>query len=77
MLETKIDCAVLLKITGIIRTTFVDSCNWGISESSIVADEKLNRSKSISILLGADVFVEVRRHNKKAGPPNYRTLPRI
>jgi hypothetical protein len=30
--ETKIDCAVLPKITGTIPATYVDSSNWGILE---------------------------------------------
>jgi hypothetical protein len=30
----------------------------------MLADENLNRPNSIGILLGADVFIEVRRHEK-------------
>ena len=30
--ETKIDCAVLPKITGMVPATFVDSSDWGIPE---------------------------------------------
>jgi hypothetical protein len=66
--ETKINCAILPKITRIILTTFVDRRGWGISGSLMLADEKLNRPNSIGILLGADVFFDVRHHYKKTGP---------
>jgi hypothetical protein len=59
--ETKIDCAVLPKITRIIPATFVDSSDWGIPEGLTLADENFNKSNSIDILLGADVFFEVLR----------------
>ena len=72
--ETKINCAVLLKITGMIPATFVDSSDWGISEGLMLADENFNRSNSIGILLGADVFFEVLRHYKKTWPENYQVL---
>ena len=75
--ETKIDCAVLPKITRMIPATFVDSSDWGISEGLMLADENFNRSNSIGILLGADVFFEVLRHDKKTRPGNYPVLQDI
>ena len=63
--ETTIDCALLPKITGIIPATFVDSSDWGIPEGLMLADENFNKPNSIGILLGADVFFEVLRHDKK------------
>jgi hypothetical protein len=72
--ETKIDCAVLPKITGMIPATFVDSNDWGIPEGLMLADENFNRPNSIDILLGADVFFEVLRHDKKTRPGNYPVL---
>jgi hypothetical protein len=72
--ETKIDCAVLLKITGMIPATFVDSSDWGIPEGLTLADENFNKLSSFDILLGADVFFEVPRHDKKTRPGNYPVL---
>jgi len=69
--ETKIECAVLPKITGMIPATFVDSLDWGIPERLLLADENFNRLNSIHILLGADVFFEVLCHGKKKRPGNY------
>ena len=69
--ETKIDCAVLPKITGMIPATFVNSSDWGIPEGLMLADENFNRPNSIDILLGADVFFEVPCHDKKTRPGNY------
>ena len=69
--ETKIDCVVLPKITGMIPAIFLDSSHWGISEGLMLADENLNRPNSIDMLLGADVFFEVLRHDKKTRPGNY------
>jgi hypothetical protein len=71
---TKIDCAVLPKITGMIPATFVDSSEWGIPEVFMLADENLNRPNSIDILLEADVFFEVLHHDKKTRPGNYPVL---
>jgi hypothetical protein len=65
---------VLPKITGIIRTTYVDSSDWGISDNSILADENINRQNSIGILLGAEVFFEVPCNDKKTRPRNYPIL---
>jgi hypothetical protein len=60
--ETKIDCAVLPKITGTIPATYVDSSDWGIPEGLVLVDENFNRSNCIDVLLGADVFFEVVCH---------------
>jgi len=40
----------------------------------MLADDNFNRSNSIDILLGADVFFEVLRHDKKTRPGNYPFL---
>jgi len=72
--ETKIDCAILPKITGIIPATFVDSSDWGIPEGLMLADENFNRPNSIDIMLGADVFFEVLCHDKKMRPGNCPVL---
>jgi len=72
--KTKIDCAVLPKITGMIPATFVGSSDWGIPVGLMLADESFNRPNSIDILLGADVFFEVLRHDKKTRPGNYPVL---
>jgi len=50
--ETKIERAVLPKITGTIPASYVDSSNWGILEGLMLADENFNRPNSIDILLG-------------------------
>jgi len=57
--ETKIDCTVLPKITGMIPATFVDSSDWGIPEGFMSADENFNRPNSIDILLGLQRFWEI------------------
>jgi len=72
--ETKIDCVVLPKITGMIPATFVDSSDWGIPEGLMLADENFNRPNSTDILLGADVFFEVLHCDKKTRPGNYPVL---
>jgi hypothetical protein len=54
--ETKIECAVLPKITGMMPATSVDSSEWGIPTDLKLADEHFNKPNSIDILLGADVF---------------------
>jgi hypothetical protein len=69
--KTKIDCAILPKITGMIPATFVDSSDWGIPERLMLADENFNNPNSNDILLGADVFFEVLCHYKKMRPGNY------
>ena len=38
------------------------------------ADENFNKPNAIDILLGADVFFEVLRHDKKTRPGNYPVL---
>ena len=40
----------------------------------MLADENFNRPHSIDILLGADVFFEVLRHEKKMRPGNHPVL---
>jgi len=57
-----------------IPATFVDSSDWGIPEGLVLADENYNRPNSIDILLGADVFFEVLRHDKKTRQGNYPVL---
>ena len=47
-----------------IPATVVDSSDWGISESLILADGNFSNTNSIDIVLGNDVFFEVRRHDK-------------
>jgi len=74
--KTKIDCALLPKITGMIPATFVDSSDWGIPQRLLLADENFNRPNSIDILFGADVFFEVLCH-KKTRPRNYPVLQDI
>ena len=70
---TKIQCAVLPKITGIIPATFVDSSDWVIPEGLMLADEHFSKPNSNDILLGADVFLGVLRHDKMR-PGNYPVL---
>ena len=72
--ETKIDCAVLHKITGMIPFAFVDSSDWGIPEGLMLADENFNRPNSTDILLEPDVFFEVLRLDKKMRPGNHPFL---
>jgi len=47
-----------------IPATLVDSRDWGISESLMLADGNFNSTNSIDILLGDDVFFEVLHHDK-------------
>ena len=75
--ETKIECAILPKITGIIPATFVNSSDWGIPEGLMLADEHFSKPDSIDILLGADMFFEVLGHDKKTRPGNYPVLQDI
>ena len=72
--ETKIDCAILPEITGMTPATFVDSSDWGIPEGLMLADDNFNMPNSVDVLLGADVFFEVLRHDKKTRPGNYPVL---
>jgi hypothetical protein len=51
-----------------IPATFADSSDWGISESLSLADENFNSPNSIDILLGNNVFFEVRHLEKKTQP---------
>ena len=53
---------------------FVDSSDWGIPEGLMLADEYFSKPNSIDILLRADVFFEVLRHDKKMWPGNYPVL---
>jgi hypothetical protein len=57
-----------------IPATFVDSSEWGIPAGLMLADEHFNRPNSIDILLGADVFFEVLRLDKKTRLGNYPIL---
>ena len=52
----------------------VDTSDWGIPEGLMLADEYFSKPNSIDILLGADVFFEVLRHDKKTQPENYLLL---
>ena len=70
-MRNKIVCAVLPKVTGMIPVTLVDISFWVISESLIVADENFNNPNPIDILLGDDMFFEVRHHDNKTRPRNY------
>ena len=54
-----------------IAVTLVDISVWVISESLMLADENFNNPNPIDIVLGDDVFFEVRRHDKKTRPRNY------
>jgi len=60
-----------------IPAAFVDSSDWGIPEELMLADENFIRRNSIDILLGADEFFEVLRHDKKTRPGNYSVLQNI
>jgi hypothetical protein len=71
--ETKIDCTVLPNITGMIPATFVDSSDCGIPEG-LMLDDNFSGPNSIDILLGADVFFEVLRRDKRTRPGNYPVL---
>jgi hypothetical protein len=71
--ETKIDCIALAKIAGTIPATFADCSDWDIAEC-LLAAQNFNSPNSIDILLGADVFFEVLRHDKKKRPENYPVL---
>ena len=53
---------------------FVDTSDWGIPEDLMLADEYFSKPNSIDIVLGADVFFEVLRHDKKTRPENYQVL---
>jgi len=55
------------KLTQMIPATFVDSRNWGISESLVLAYENFKSPNSINILLGDNVLFEVCRHDKRSG----------
>jgi hypothetical protein len=57
-----------------IPATFVDCNDWGIPDGLVLADENLNSPNSIDILLGANMFFEVLRHDKKTRPGNYSVL---
>ena len=46
--KSKVDCAVLPKITGMIPATFVDSSDWGIPEGVMLADENFKRPNSLT-----------------------------
>ena len=59
-----------------IQATFVDSRNWGISESLVLAYENFKSPNSINILLGDKMLFEVRRHDKKRRPGKYPILRR-
>ena len=59
------------KLTEMIQATFVDSRNWGISESLLLVYENFKIPNSINILLGDKMLFEVRRHDKKTRPGNY------
>jgi hypothetical protein len=72
--EINIVCAVIPKKTGMIPATFVDSSDWAVPEGLMLADENFNRPNSIDILLEADVFFEVLRHNKRTRLGNYPVL---
>ena len=62
--ETKIHCAIHLKITGTIPGTYVYRIDWDIREGLMLVDGNSNRPDSIDILLGAEVFFEVLCHDK-------------
>lgn len=73
-MKTKIDCAVLSKIKGMIPATFLDCNVWGIREGLMLVDEKFKNRNSVAILLGAELCFEVLRHDKKMRPENYPVL---
>ena len=64
----------LPKLTEIIPANFLDSRNWGISESLVLAYENFKTPSSINILLGDNVLFEVRRHDNKTRPGKYPIL---
>jgi hypothetical protein len=47
-----------------IPAKIVDSSDWGISESLMLAYNNFNSRNSFDILLGDNMFFEVRRHVK-------------
>jgi hypothetical protein len=57
-----------------IPAIFVGSSDWVIMEGLMLADENINTPNSIDILLGANVFFEVLRHDMKTLPGNYPVL---
>ena len=72
--ETKIDCTVSPKLTGMIPATFIECNAWIIPEGMKSADENFNSPNSIDVILAADALSEVVRHDKKTWPGNYPVL---
>ena len=71
--ETKIDCTVHPKLTGMIPATFVECNAWIIPEGMKSADENFNSPNFIDIVLAANALFEV-FHDKKTWPGYYPVL---
>jgi len=72
--HTTLDCAVLSNITGITPFTKLDTSSWKIPKDIKLADEHFDQPGSIDLLMGADIFYEILRSDRRTRPGNFPVL---
>jgi len=72
--HTTLNCAILSHITGTIPSTKLDTSTWKIPKDIKLADEQFDQPGSIDLLIGADLFYEMLRSDRRTRPGNYPVL---
>ena len=72
--HTTLDCAVLSNITGITPSTKLDTSSWKIPKDIKLADKHFDQIGSIDLLMGADIFYEILRSDRRTHPGNFPVL---
>jgi hypothetical protein len=72
--HTSLDCAILNNITNTMPSTKLNVEQWHIPRDITLADPRFNIPGEIDLLIGADVFYDILRPDKRTKPGNFPAL---
>jgi len=72
--HTTLNCASLYHITGTTPSKILDTSTWMIPMENKFAHEEFDQTKDIDLLIGADIFYEMLRSDRRTCPGNYPIL---
>jgi hypothetical protein len=72
--HTTLNCAILYLITGTTPSTNLDTSTWMIPMDNKFAHEQFDQTEDIDLLIGADLFYEMLRSDRRTCPGNYPFL---
>jgi len=72
--HTTLNCAILSHITGTAPSTNLDTSTWKIPMDNKFAHEQFDPTEDIDLIIGADLFYEMLRSDRRTRPDNYPVL---